>query len=65
MAHGGIAQAGKVKRVTPKVEKAVRTNKKLTGRAHKREQYNRLIAREQECPDPKRRPGPNKNKEGK
>ena len=43
MAHGGLAQAGKVKGQTPKVDKQVRAHKALTGRAHKRVQYNRMI----------------------
>ena len=65
MAHGGLAQAGKVKNITPKVEKQERTTKKRVGRAHKRDQYNSLLERERECPDTKRRPGQNKQAKGK
>lgn len=36
MAHGGLAQAGKVKGRTPKVEPAADKRKKKTGRAGKR-----------------------------
>lgn len=56
MAHGGLAQAGKVKGRTPKVDKALK-KKKLTGRAHKRRQYNALMQRIAT----KQRHGPNKN----
>lgn len=42
MAHGGLAQAGKVKGKTPKVEKTIK-KKKPKGRAAKRAQYNRRI----------------------
>ncbi|KAJ1964795.1 40S ribosomal protein S30 [Dipsacomyces acuminosporus] len=38
--HGSLARAGKVKSQTPKVE-AQEKSKKLTGRALKREKYNR------------------------
>jgi len=38
--HGSLARAGKVKGQTPKVEK-VEKKKKLTGRAKKRQMYNR------------------------
>lgn len=42
MAHGGLSQAGKVKGRTPKVEPTEKPKKK-TGRARRREQYNRRI----------------------
>ena len=58
MAHGGLAQAGKVKRNTPKVEKQKRTKRRKCGRARKREQYNRLIEREDS--KSRKRGGPNK-----
>lgn len=61
MAHGGLAQAGKVKGCTPKVEKQQRTSKRKTGRAKKRDQYAKLLEREQS----KTRDGPNKQKKGK
>ena len=61
MAHGGIAQAGKVKGRTPKVEKTQRTHKRKTGRAAKRDQYNKLMERERS----KTRDGPNKQQPGK
>jgi small subunit ribosomal protein S30e len=61
MAHGGLAQAGKVKGQTPKVDKQVRAHKALTGRAHKRVQYNRMIEREHSGT----RDGVNKQKPGK
>jgi len=38
--HGSLSRAGKVKAQTPKVEKAEKAAKK-TGRAKKRDQYNR------------------------
>ncbi|KAJ2545328.1 40S ribosomal protein S30 [Coemansia sp. RSA 1853] len=40
--HGSLARAGKVKNQTPKVE-AQEKAKKPTGRAKKREMYNRRI----------------------
>jgi ribosomal protein S30 len=61
MAHGGLSQAGKVKGQTPKVEKTVRTSKKLTGRARKRAQYNKMLEREES----KTHDSINKNKPGK
>lgn len=61
MAHGGLAQAGKVKACTPKVAKQERTNKRKTGRAAARARYNRFIDRVQS----KTRDGPNKQKVGK
>merc|ERR1711868_91498 len=39
--HGGLARAGKVRKVTPKVEKQERLRKKPTGRAKRRIQYNK------------------------
>ena len=38
--HGGLSRAGKVKNQTPKVEKTG-DKKKVTGRAKKRELYNK------------------------
>jgi small subunit ribosomal protein S30e len=61
MAHGGIAQAGKVKNATPKVAKQERTEKHKTGRAKKREQYARFIDRQESGT----RDGPNKQQKGK
>lgn len=58
MAHGGIAQAGKVKGQTPKVDKDPGTKKRPTGRARMRLKYGRLLEREAS----KTRFGPNKNK---
>ncbi|KAJ2756152.1 40S ribosomal protein S30, partial [Coemansia nantahalensis] len=40
--HGSLARAGKVKNQTPKVERQEHA-KKATGRAKKREMYNRRI----------------------
>jgi ribosomal protein S30 len=57
MAHGGIQQSGKVKGATPKVPKQIRSKKRKTGRAKKREQYNRMIERKESGT----RFGPNKN----
>jgi small subunit ribosomal protein S30e len=42
--HGGLARAGKVRKVTPKVPKQERLKKKLTGRAKRRMQYNKRFA---------------------
>ena len=39
--HGGLANAGKVRGQTPKVEPASDKKKKLQGRAGMREKYNR------------------------
>jgi len=61
MAHGGLAQAGKVKNATPKVAKQERTEKRKTGRAKKREQYGRFMERLQTGS----RDGPNKQQRGK
>merc|ERR1711976_784539 len=55
--HGGLARAGKGKRQTPKVEKQEK-KKKLTGRAKKRQQYNRRFVNV--VPGMKKR-GPNSN----
>lgn len=38
--HGGLANAGKVRGRTPKVEKDTDKPKKLTGRAFMRKKYN-------------------------
>lgn len=61
MAHGSLSQAGKVKGLTPKVEKTARTKKRVSGRAHKREQYNRMMDRLES----NTRDSPNKQKKGK
>jgi len=58
MAHGGLALAGKVRSATPKVAKKERASKKKTGRALKREKYDKLMARQQG----NSRDGPNKQK---
>ena len=42
--HGTLAKAGKVKKQTPKVDKMVRTCKKVKGRSYKRILYNRRFA---------------------
>ena len=39
--HGSLARAGKVKGQTPKMAKEEGKKKQVTGRAKKREQYNR------------------------
>ena len=39
--HGSLARAGKVKGQTPKVAREEGKKKRVTGRAKKREQYNR------------------------
>ena len=55
--HGSLTRAGKVRNQTPKVEKQERRKKKLTGRAKKRQQYNkRFLSEEAQNP---RRKGPN------
>jgi ribosomal protein S30 len=61
MAHGGIAQAGKVKGCTPKVEKQQSSSKPKTGRAKKRHQCAKLMERTES----KTRDGPNKQKKSK
>lgn len=60
MAHGGLAQAGKVKGLTPKIPKKERTEKVKTGRAAKRDQYKRMMERKEEQERTGRRVGPNK-----
>lgn len=50
MAHGGLAQAGKVKGRTPKVEK-VEKRKKPQGRAGKRKKYNMRVLGAKKAPD--------------
>jgi ribosomal protein S30 len=61
MAHGGLAQAGKVRGKTPVVAKKEKTHKRVCGRAHKREQYTRMIERIESGT----RDGPNKQPKGK
>lgn len=56
--HGSLARAGKVKGQTPKVEKQEK-KKKATGRAKRRNQYNRRFANTVRAPGRKR--GPNSN----
>ncbi|XP_035777834.1 uncharacterized protein LOC118458959 [Anopheles albimanus] len=41
--HGSLARAGKVKGQTPKVERQEKKKKKLTGRAARRRQFNRVF----------------------
>ncbi|KAJ1932966.1 40S ribosomal protein S30, partial [Kickxella alabastrina] len=55
--HGSLARAGKVKNQTPKVE-AQDKAKKLTGRASKREKYNRRFVNVTLLPGGKRRMNP-------
>jgi len=50
MAHGGLAQAGKVKATTPKVEPQEK-KKVLQGRAGKRKQYNQRVLNAKRAPD--------------
>ncbi|KAN0086041.1 Ribosomal protein S30 [Tylopilus felleus] len=52
--HGSLARAGKVKLQTPKVEKQ-ETQKQPTGRAKKRELYNRRFVNVTTVPGVKRR----------
>ena len=55
--HGSLTRAGKVRNQTPKVEKQERRKKAITGRAKKRQQYNkRFLSEEAQNP---RRKGPN------
>jgi ribosomal protein S30 len=60
MAHGGIAQAGKVKGRTPKVDQKVKAKPK-TGRAKKRAKFGAYMARLES----KTKEGPNKQAVGK
>ncbi|KAI8322109.1 ribosomal protein S30 [Martensiomyces pterosporus] len=55
--HGSLARAGKVKSQTPKVE-AQEKSKKVTGRALKREKYNRRFVNVTLTPGGKRRMNP-------
>jgi small subunit ribosomal protein S30e len=55
--HGSLARAGKVKNQTPKVEKQEK-KKLLTGRAKKRNQYNKRYVNVVTAPGGKR-VGPN------
>ncbi|GMR59950.1 hypothetical protein PMAYCL1PPCAC_30145 [Pristionchus mayeri] len=57
--HGSLARAGKVRAQTPKVEKQEK-KKKLTGRAHRRVQYNRRFVNVAMA-GPGRKRGPNSN----
>ncbi|GMS81563.1 hypothetical protein PENTCL1PPCAC_3738 [Pristionchus entomophagus] len=57
--HGSLARAGKVRAQTPKVEKQEK-KKKLTGRAHRRVQYNRRFVNVA-LSGPGRKRGPNSN----
>lgn len=52
-----MARAGKVRNQTPKVEKAERAKKIVTGRAKKRLQYKKRIVNVD--PNDKRKKGPN------
>ncbi|RXG53775.1 Dipeptidyl peptidase 1 [Armadillidium vulgare] len=56
--HGSLSRAGKVKSQTPKVEKKEKKKPK-TGRAKRRQQYNRRILNANEYGGGK--PGPNSN----
>merc|ERR1712025_535617 len=60
--HGSLARAGKVKGQTPKVE-AEEKKKKKTGRAKRRDQYNKRFVNAVDIPG-MRKKGPNSN-EGK
>ena len=52
-----MTRAGKVRNQTPKVDKVERRKKKITGRAKKRQQYNkRFLSEDAQNP---RRKGPN------
>ena len=57
--HGTLAKAGKVKNVTPKVEKQDKKNKPLRGRARKRELYTRRCVNKAKTKG--RQIGPNNN----
>ncbi|GMT12300.1 hypothetical protein PFISCL1PPCAC_3597, partial [Pristionchus fissidentatus] len=57
--HGSLARAGKVRAQTPKVDKQEK-KKKLTGRAHRRVQYNRRFVNVA-LSGPGRKRGPNSN----
>ena len=61
MAHGGLAQAGKVKGCTPKVEPTPKRKRK-TGRAGQRVKYANLLEREAVAKKGRKPPGPNKQK---
>ncbi len=55
--HGSLTRAGKVRNQTPKAEKQERRRKQITGRAKKRQQYNkRFLSEDAQNP---RRKGPN------
>ncbi|KAJ2598980.1 40S ribosomal protein S30 [Coemansia sp. RSA 1722] len=55
--HGSLTRAGKVKNQTAKVEPTDKP-KKLTGRANKREKYNRRFVNITTLPGGKRRMNP-------
>ena len=55
--HGSLARNGKVRNQAPKVAKQERAKKRVTGRAKKRQQYNRRILSGD--PNDKRKKGPN------
>ncbi|KAI9313370.1 40S ribosomal protein S30 [Dichotomocladium elegans] len=55
--HGSLARAGKVKSQTPKVAKQEK-KKALTGRAKKRQVYNRRFVNITTAPGGKRRMNP-------
>jgi ubiquitin/ribosomal protein S30 len=57
--HGSLARAGKVKGQTPKMAKEEGKKKNVTGRAKKREQYNRRFVNVVASQGPK--VGPNNN----
>ena len=55
--HGSLARNGKVRNQAPKVAKAERVHKLITGRSKKRNQYKkRVLAID---PNDKRKKGPN------
>ena len=60
MAHGGLAQAGKVKGQTPKVEPNADKKKKLTGRANQRRKYDHAVAEGRFDPNTRYRANQNK-----
>jgi small subunit ribosomal protein S30e len=55
--HGSLARNGKVRNQAPKVAKAERAKKRVTGRCKKRQQYNKRILAVD--PNDKRKKGPN------
>ncbi|KZV96013.1 hypothetical protein EXIGLDRAFT_765704 [Exidia glandulosa HHB12029] len=58
-AHGSLTKSGRVKAMTPVVEKVARLKKKKSGRAGMRQRYNKRFTNVTMTPGRRRRLNPN------